>query len=191
MFLWIDGGIEELAEDLNSSKIMYAFCRVNDPKTSLPKYVLVNWVSRFRNSVVFVLFFNLSVIKMKCKIRSRDCSIFLSGIILGILKYFESWIIIFLHFPNISWYIIQNVTTNYRYIFSKEKVLQQFEKELVPTIWVLSRISSKVFTWPSMLEQKKKSTRNLSLTRLLKVQDRLTTSIDPLLKMKITNLALW
>lgn len=38
-----DGGINELAEDLNSSKIMYAFCRVKDPKTSLPKYVLINW----------------------------------------------------------------------------------------------------------------------------------------------------
>lgn len=38
-----DGGIDELAEDLNSSKIMYAFCRVNDPKTSLPKNVLINW----------------------------------------------------------------------------------------------------------------------------------------------------
>nr|CAH0105272.1 unnamed protein product [Daphnia galeata] len=38
-----DGGITELAEDLNSCKIMYAFCRVKDPKTSLPKYVLINW----------------------------------------------------------------------------------------------------------------------------------------------------
>lgn len=38
-----DGGITELAEDLNSCKIMYAFCRVKDLKTSLPKYVLINW----------------------------------------------------------------------------------------------------------------------------------------------------
>lgn len=38
-----DGGINELTEDLNSSKIMYAFCRVKDPKTSLPKNVLINW----------------------------------------------------------------------------------------------------------------------------------------------------
>ncbi|KAF0310124.1 Drebrin-like protein [Amphibalanus amphitrite] len=38
-----DGGLTELSEDLNSNKIMYAFCRLLDPKTSLPKYVLINW----------------------------------------------------------------------------------------------------------------------------------------------------
>ncbi|XP_050435671.1 drebrin-like protein isoform X2 [Adelges cooleyi] len=32
-----------MKEDLNSSKIMYAFCRVLDPKTSLFKCVLINW----------------------------------------------------------------------------------------------------------------------------------------------------
>ncbi|KAL0277680.1 UNVERIFIED_CONTAM: hypothetical protein PYX00_004888 [Menopon gallinae] len=37
------GGIEELTEDLNSGKIMYAFLKVMDPKTSLPKNVLINW----------------------------------------------------------------------------------------------------------------------------------------------------
>ncbi|KAK7864192.1 hypothetical protein R5R35_004103 [Gryllus longicercus] len=37
------GGIEEMTEDLNSGKIMYAFCKVIDPKTSLPKCVLINW----------------------------------------------------------------------------------------------------------------------------------------------------
>ncbi|XP_063982029.1 drebrin-like protein [Diachasmimorpha longicaudata] len=38
-----DGGLEEMIEDLNSGHIMYAFCRVIDTKTSLPKCVLVNW----------------------------------------------------------------------------------------------------------------------------------------------------
>lgn len=38
-----EGGIEEMKEDLNSAKIMYAFCRVLDPKTSLYKCVLINW----------------------------------------------------------------------------------------------------------------------------------------------------
>nr|XP_018896888.1 PREDICTED: drebrin-like protein B [Bemisia tabaci] len=38
-----DGGIEELKEELNSGKIMYAFCRLLDPKTSLHKFVLINW----------------------------------------------------------------------------------------------------------------------------------------------------
>lgn len=37
------GGIEEMTEDLNSGQIMYAFCKVMDPKTSLPKCVLINW----------------------------------------------------------------------------------------------------------------------------------------------------
>ncbi|XP_015120719.1 drebrin-like protein [Diachasma alloeum] len=38
-----NGGLEEMIEDLNSGHIMYAFCRVIDTKTSLPKCVLVNW----------------------------------------------------------------------------------------------------------------------------------------------------
>lgn len=38
-----DGGLEELNEDLNTSNIMYAFVRIQDPKTSLTKYVLINW----------------------------------------------------------------------------------------------------------------------------------------------------
>ena len=33
-----------MVEDLNSSRLMYAFCRVIDPKTTLPKYVIINWV---------------------------------------------------------------------------------------------------------------------------------------------------
>ncbi|XP_054916527.1 drebrin-like protein A [Poeciliopsis prolifica] len=37
------GGLEELVEELNSGKIMYAFCRVPDPNSGLPKYVLINW----------------------------------------------------------------------------------------------------------------------------------------------------
>lgn len=38
-----DGGLEELADELNSGKIMYAFCRVTDPNTGLPKFVFINW----------------------------------------------------------------------------------------------------------------------------------------------------
>ena len=40
-----DGGLEEMVEELNSGKVMYAFCRVKDPNSGLPKYVLINWVS--------------------------------------------------------------------------------------------------------------------------------------------------
>ncbi|XP_025093633.1 drebrin-like protein isoform X2 [Pomacea canaliculata] len=38
-----DNGIQELADELNSGHIQYAYCRVVDPNTDLPKYVLVNW----------------------------------------------------------------------------------------------------------------------------------------------------
>ncbi|KAK2163664.1 hypothetical protein LSH36_75g01036 [Paralvinella palmiformis] len=38
-----DGGIEEMVDDLSSGQIMYAFCRVLDPNTNLPKFVLINW----------------------------------------------------------------------------------------------------------------------------------------------------
>uniref|UniRef100_A0A669C2W7 Drebrin-like a n=1 Tax=Oreochromis niloticus TaxID=8128 RepID=A0A669C2W7_ORENI len=38
-----DGGLEEMVEELNSGKVMYAFCRVRDPNSGLPKYVLINW----------------------------------------------------------------------------------------------------------------------------------------------------
>ncbi|XP_078095791.1 drebrin-like protein B isoform X2 [Mustelus asterias] len=38
-----DGGLEELVEELNSGKVMYAFCRVKDPNSGLPKFVLINW----------------------------------------------------------------------------------------------------------------------------------------------------
>uniref|UniRef100_A0A0A9ZIV2 Drebrin-like protein B n=3 Tax=Lygus hesperus TaxID=30085 RepID=A0A0A9ZIV2_LYGHE len=38
-----DGGLEELQTELNSGTIQYAFARVLDPKTTLPKCVLINW----------------------------------------------------------------------------------------------------------------------------------------------------
>ncbi|XP_075160944.1 actin binding protein 1 [Haematobia irritans] len=38
-----DGGIAELSDDLNSGKIMYAFVRIEDPKTGLKKFLLINW----------------------------------------------------------------------------------------------------------------------------------------------------
>lgn len=44
-------GIEELTEDLNSGKIMYAFVKINDTKTSLPKFVLINWQGEGANTI--------------------------------------------------------------------------------------------------------------------------------------------
>ena len=33
-----------MIDELSGGKIMYAFCRVLDPNTKLPKNVMVNWV---------------------------------------------------------------------------------------------------------------------------------------------------
>lgn len=38
-------------EELNSGKVMYAFCRVKDPNSGLPKYVLINWVCKVSSSL--------------------------------------------------------------------------------------------------------------------------------------------
>ncbi|XP_043107089.1 drebrin-like a isoform X2 [Puntigrus tetrazona] len=38
-----DGGLEEMVDELNSGKIMYAFCKVLDPSSGVPKFVLINW----------------------------------------------------------------------------------------------------------------------------------------------------
>ncbi|XP_067289860.1 drebrin-like a isoform X2 [Pseudorasbora parva] len=38
-----DGGLEEMVEELNSGKIMYAFCKVLDHSSGVPKFVLINW----------------------------------------------------------------------------------------------------------------------------------------------------
>ncbi|XP_058801698.1 drebrin-like protein B [Phymastichus coffea] len=37
------GGLREMIEELNEGSIMYAFCRVIDTKTTLPKCLLINW----------------------------------------------------------------------------------------------------------------------------------------------------
>ncbi|KAI6058949.1 Drebrin-like protein [Aix galericulata] len=47
----LNGGLEEMVEELNSGKVMYAFCRVKDPNSGLPKYVLVNWTGEGVNDV--------------------------------------------------------------------------------------------------------------------------------------------
>eukprot|EP00106_Octopus_bimaculoides_P009468 XP_014776910.1 PREDICTED: drebrin-like protein A [Octopus bimaculoides] len=43
-------GIEELVDEVNSSKVQYAYCRVKDPNTDLPKYVLINWSSVYQKT---------------------------------------------------------------------------------------------------------------------------------------------
>uniref|UniRef100_A0A8C8GM58 ADF-H domain-containing protein n=1 Tax=Oncorhynchus tshawytscha TaxID=74940 RepID=A0A8C8GM58_ONCTS len=43
VYLYVDGGLGEMVEELSSGKVMYAFCRVKDPNSGLCKYVLINW----------------------------------------------------------------------------------------------------------------------------------------------------
>ena len=55
-----------MSEELNSGKIQYAYCRVTDPNTNLPKYVLINWV---RNEIMIlsqlsVFLFNIFVLSV-------------------------------------------------------------------------------------------------------------------------------
>ncbi|KAK0202311.1 hypothetical protein DFS33DRAFT_1339060 [Desarmillaria ectypa] len=38
-----DGGLEELEEEFSDGRIQYAFARVVDPNSNLPKYVQINW----------------------------------------------------------------------------------------------------------------------------------------------------
>ncbi|KAK7109940.1 drebrin-like protein B isoform X2 [Littorina saxatilis] len=65
-----DGGIEEMNEELNSGKIQYAYCRVTDPNTGLPKYVLINWQGEGAQDSI----------KLKCTAHLRDIQSFLKTI---------------------------------------------------------------------------------------------------------------
>ena len=40
-----DGGLEELIDELNCGRILYAYCSILDPNTNLYKFVIINWVS--------------------------------------------------------------------------------------------------------------------------------------------------
>jgi len=40
-----DGELEDLLEDFNEGRIQFAFIKIKDPNTGLPKYVLIAWVS--------------------------------------------------------------------------------------------------------------------------------------------------
>lgn len=44
-FLLIDGGLEELNDEFSDGKVQFAYAKVIDPNTELPKFVFVGWVS--------------------------------------------------------------------------------------------------------------------------------------------------
>ncbi|XP_060564639.1 drebrin-like protein B isoform X2 [Ruditapes philippinarum] len=65
-----EGGISEMVDELNSSKIMYAFCKVMDPNTNLPKYVLISWQGEAAPESM----------KFKCANHLRDVTHFFRGV---------------------------------------------------------------------------------------------------------------
>lgn len=40
----IDGGLEELNDEFSDGKVQFAYAKVIDPNTELPKFVFVGWV---------------------------------------------------------------------------------------------------------------------------------------------------
>ena len=40
----LDGDLDELVDELNEGKMLYAGIKVMDPNTNLPKIVFINWV---------------------------------------------------------------------------------------------------------------------------------------------------
>jgi hypothetical protein len=40
-----EGELEELIEEFNDGKVQFAFVKVKDPNSGLPKFVLICWVS--------------------------------------------------------------------------------------------------------------------------------------------------
>ena len=45
VFFSKDGEIDELVDEMNSGRVLYALIRVKDPNTQLLKNVWINWVS--------------------------------------------------------------------------------------------------------------------------------------------------
>ena len=43
----LDGGLDEMMDEMSGGKCLYAFMRVIDPNTQLPKNVLINWVGPY------------------------------------------------------------------------------------------------------------------------------------------------
>lgn len=40
----LDGGLEELNDEFSDGKVQFAYAKVIDPNTELPKYVFIGWV---------------------------------------------------------------------------------------------------------------------------------------------------
>lgn len=40
------GGLAEITLTFDHGKVMYGFCSLKEPTAALPRYILINWVSR-------------------------------------------------------------------------------------------------------------------------------------------------
>jgi hypothetical protein len=40
-----EGELQDLIDDFSEGRVQFAFVKVKDPNTTLPKYVLIAWVS--------------------------------------------------------------------------------------------------------------------------------------------------
>ena len=69
-----DGGLDELVDEMNAGKCLYAFMRVTDPNTQLPKNVLVNWVHRASSVMCGMTMFGsvLSVCWFSCPLTTQQ-----------------------------------------------------------------------------------------------------------------------
>lgn len=43
----LEGELVDLVEDFSEGRVQFAFVKVKDPNTTLPKYVLIGWVSNY------------------------------------------------------------------------------------------------------------------------------------------------
>lgn len=46
---WTAGPLEDLVEDFIDGRVQFAYVRVKDPNTTLPKDVLIGWVWRIHS----------------------------------------------------------------------------------------------------------------------------------------------
>ena len=49
-----DGDLDELVDELNEGKMLYAAIKVMDPNTNLPKIVFINWVCHPYDNIILI-----------------------------------------------------------------------------------------------------------------------------------------
>lgn len=47
----LEGDLIDLIEDFSEGRVQFAFVKVKDPNTTLPKYILIGWVSGYMGAI--------------------------------------------------------------------------------------------------------------------------------------------